>query len=423
MIRGNAREKFIESIKRALYNDGSLKSPRKICNHCLGRLFGKAGYGLDNWTRGYALRNFVSGPEESNKDCEICNGLFTELDKFADLACEKLRDYDYSTFVIGTKLDPEIIENEEKFWIEVGTEHAEPIKLELNREIGKKVESIVGKEADNKKPDIAVTIDTRYDSVELQIAPLFICGRYLKYSREIPQTKWPCKKCNGRGCNRCNGTGKMYQESVEEIIAKPFMDATKGSAHTFHGMGREDIDARMLGSGRPFVLEITKPVIRKFNLEDTVKKVNEIGKEKVEIRDVRWGERKDIIRVKEERHPKTYRIEVEFEDAVNNEKINELPSIFTGKRISQKTPTRVVHRRADKARLRRVLGFAVETLGGEKESKNASFIIKGESGLYIKELFHGDNGRTQGSVAEALGTSVKVIALDVIAIHDDEVEG
>ncbi len=420
MAKSVERAKLIDGTKKALYKDCHA---RKLCNHCLGRVFGKAGHGLDNWTRGNALRTLVPGIEESPKECEVCNGLFTELDKFAKVAAEKLSDYDYSTFVVGSKIDAEIVEAEERLWVDVGAENAEPIKAEMNREIGKRVHAIVGKRVDNKKPDIAVTIDTRYDCAEVQIAPMFVCGRYLKFSRELPQTKWPCKKCQGTGCERCGGTGKMYPESVEEIIAKPFMEASKGSAHALHGMGREDIDARMLGTGRPFVLEISTPLVRNIDLSSLVAQVNKAGNGKVEIRDVRWGERDDVVRVKEERHPKTYRIDVEFASPVDNEKINELPCIFTGRRIAQKTPTRVMHRRADKARQRKVLEFAVDKLDGEKESKLASFVIKGESGLYIKELFHGDEGRTPGSVAEALGIKLAVRALDVIAIHDDETEG
>ena len=54
----------------------------------------------------------------------------------------------------------------------------------------------------------------------------------------------------------------MYQESVEEFISEPVLLAAKGVASKFHGSGREDIDARMLGNGRPFVLEISEPKIR-----------------------------------------------------------------------------------------------------------------------------------------------------------------
>ena len=48
----------------------------------------------------------------------------------------------------------------------------------------------------------------------------------------------------------------MYPTSVEEVLAAEVMKESGGSDHALHGMGREDVDARMLGRGRPFILEI-----------------------------------------------------------------------------------------------------------------------------------------------------------------------
>ncbi len=44
--------------------------------------------------------------------------------------------------------------------------------------------------------------------------------------------------------------------SVEEIIASYIYEATSCHACTLHGCGREDIDVRCLGNGRPFCLQI-----------------------------------------------------------------------------------------------------------------------------------------------------------------------
>ncbi len=59
----------------------------------------------------------------------------------------------------------------------------------------------------------------------------------------------------------------MYPESVEELSSKPLLEATQGEEVFFHASGREDIDARMLGSGRPFVIEISKPKKRFIDLK------------------------------------------------------------------------------------------------------------------------------------------------------------
>ncbi len=60
---------------------------------------------------------------------------------------------------------------------------------------------------------------------------------------------------------------KLYPESVEELSSKPLLEATEGEETFFHASGREDIDARMLGTGRPFVIEVSKPKKRFVDLK------------------------------------------------------------------------------------------------------------------------------------------------------------
>jgi len=91
---------------------------------------------------------------------------------------------------------------------------------------------------------------------------------------------------------------------------------------------------------------------------------------------------------------------------VDGEKLKLLETMFTGAQVQQRTPERVSHRRADLDRGRKVLEFRVEGPG--------IFRITGEAGLYIKELVHGDGGRTRPSVQEALGVKCTVVSLDVI---------
>ena len=119
--------------------------------------------------------------------------------------------------------------------------------------------------------------------VRLQINPIFIEGRYRKLIRGIPQTKWPCTKCKGKGCEECNFTGKQYPESVEELLSETVLKHTNGYEAKFHGAGREDIDVRMLGTGRPFVLEIKEPKIRKIDLKKIEEEVGEVAKGKTSI--------------------------------------------------------------------------------------------------------------------------------------------
>src|SRR5207245_9940 len=149
-----------------------------------------------------------------------------------------------------SKIDFEIAAREESLWAELAMTGPEPLKAEVNREVGKRVSDHIRKEAALDRPDVVAVLDTAFDHVDLQVNPLYLRGRYRKLSRGVPQTRWPCRRCRGKGCDRCRGTGKMYPTSVEEVIAAEIMRESGGTGHALHGMGREDVDARMLGRGR-----------------------------------------------------------------------------------------------------------------------------------------------------------------------------
>jgi len=394
-----------------------------LCDHCLGRQFAKIGHGMSNKERGFSLRKaIIKNVDEAEKslfkepkECFICGNLFSENEKFSELVIKALKPYDYDTFLCGSKIDAEIIDREERLWGELKNEQYEPIKAEVNREVGKLVERKTKKEVDFEKPDIVAVIDTRFDNIELQISPLYIFGRYKKLIRGIPQTKWHCKTCWGKGCEKCNYTGKMYPTSVEEIVAKKVMDATKGESHSFHGMGREDIDARMLGNGRPFILEIKNPVKRHLDLNNLKESINTYSEGKVKVSDLCPSTKHEVIAIKNAKVIKTYEVEVEFERPIEHAKLKEVVRTFTDKTIEQKTPLRVLHRRTDKVRKRTVIDLRIKAV----DEKVARFKITGESGIYIKELIHGDEGRTKPSIAEFLNTKCEIKSLDVTHIHDE----
>jgi len=230
--------------------------------------------------------------------------------------------------------------------------------------------------------------------------------------RGIPQTKWPCRHCNGLGCIYCNFKGKMYDESVEEIIAQPLMEITKAEDESFHGAGREDIDVLMLGNGRPFIIELRQPRIRKIDLKEVERRINDYGKGKVEVNGLKFATRKDVVKIKEAKYPKIYRVVIRFR---NKEKIYEGVNALIGRQISQATPARVLHRRADRIRKRKVIDIRIEDM----KMNEATLVIKAESGTYIKELITGDNGRTTPSLAGLAGENVEVVKLDVIGIGDE----
>lgn len=391
-----------------------------LCDHCLGRLFAHVDTGMTNAERGRNMRIAVSlersaRSEElpAHEECWVCEEIFDDLERFANACIAELSKIEYRTFLVGTKVSPDIQDREERLWAEVGGDDAEPIKAELNREIGKLIEALTQKEVEFKNPDAVTLVDTRFGHVEMTITPLFIYGRYNKFSREIPQTKWPCRVCRGKGCERCHGLGKMYSTSVQEILGDIALEMAEGTDHFFHGMGREDIDAKMLGTGRPFILEISNPKKRSIDLNILEAKANE--SENASYSDLRFSNKDEVRKIKSAAPDKTYSAVVSFHDKVNKGLLDEVLQSLNQVCITQQTPVRVSHRRADLARKRHIREIHLVDFSED----GMVLEITAESGTYIKEFVSGDGGRTVPSISEKLGTDCKVTALDVIQILDN----
>jgi len=264
---------------------------------------------MTNDLRGRIIRGSLNNngiPSSEPDNCTLCDNIFDVLGRFAEAAAESILEIDSDNFLIGTRVDPEISAKEEALWKELGAENAEPLKAELNREIGKLALPLIGRAVEFKNPQVVACVDTRFADVTLDIAPIFIYGRYNKLSREIPQTIWPCRLCKGKGCGRCNGIGKMYETSVQEIIGDVAVKMSEGEEHFMHGMGREDIDALMLGTGRPFVLEISGPRKRDIDLKELERTAN--LSELAKFNELRFTTRDSVKQVKLAEPTKVYRV-------------------------------------------------------------------------------------------------------------------
>lgn len=388
----------------------------RLCDACLGRLFRKELKEGNNTQKGQHIRKHLRHISKVSPDeCWLCEGLIAQIPHFAQLITQTLKEYEYDTFLVGSKIDQDIQDREQQLWKLLTMDDAEPIKMEMNREIGKILEPSLQKTVDIPNPDIMAVIDTRYDIVSLQISSLFIYGRYRKLQRGIPQTRWPCSVCFGKGCKKCAYTGRLYETTVEELIAKKALELTHGTDESFHGSGREDIDALMLGSGRPFVLEIKNPQKRNIDLHELENQTNQATKNKVEITNLRFSNREEVARLKAAEFRKTYRVTLEAAQPLNKEKLIKVAQALQGKLIKQLTPTRVAHRRANKIRERIIYNCVIESVEGTL----ARLTLETESGTYVKEFISGDGEKTQPNFSELIGIPCVVKELDVIDVKGE----
>jgi tRNA pseudouridine synthase 10 len=438
----------------------SMLSKHPLCDHCLGRQFALLGYSIENKDRGKALKlslalqasafhsarnadgvkrlkilaanGFSREAQEtlhhlkkripkksSSKTCFLCEDRFQFLDGLTQKALSAVANYEYSTFLVGVELPVAVEEREDEFKAAFKVSYGESIRHEFGRLLGKRLAELTGKTAEYKKPDIALIVNPFAEHVRVQVNPLFVAGRYRKLVRDIPQSKWFCSSCRGKGCEKCGGTGKMYPESVEELVSKPLLEAAEGEKTSFHASGREDIDARMLGDGRPFVIEVSKPKKRFLDLKKLKVAVNANAAGKVEVSSLRFT-KKDIVRrlKKAESAQKEYRVLIDFDNAVSEEDLHLLEEKLSGASIKQQTPLRVLHRRADLIREKYIYEVKVKKVS----LKRAEMKIRCQGGLYVKELVSGDEGRTTPNVSELLGNRAKPLKLDVLnVIMDDQV--
>jgi tRNA pseudouridine synthase 10 len=404
-----------------------LLSEGDLCDHCLGRAFSQLGRGLRNVQRGKALRTVLNMEGhvfvENEQSCRVCGGVFAQVRSWAERAVAAVEGLEFRTYLMGTRVPP-ALESAELALKEKYELRGEPFKQEFNREVGRLFGVLLAERGhavsvDFLDPEIVLVMDIEKSELKLRINPLFIYGRYKKFVRTIPQTRWPCRKCRGRGCPACNFTGKTYQESVEELISPPLLRETRGTGTAFHGAGREDIDALMLGTGRPFVIEIKEPKVRTLDLERLQREINASAAGKVEVSELQFVKGSVVERLKNVEAEKVYEARVRFAEPIKPEQLHEALGRLQGATIEQRTPTRVSHRRADLVRTRKVLEIAGELLSPTE----ALIRVHCEGGLYIKELVSGDGGRTRPSVSELLGTPSEVTELNVLEVRGDFLAG
>ncbi|HAZ27884.1 TPA: tRNA pseudouridine(54/55) synthase Pus10 [Candidatus Acetothermia bacterium] len=397
-----------------------LVSAGPICDRCLGRRFAQIGTGLDNAERGRSIRAAAGSSGTVPADvCWVCQGMFERVEARAQETVGMVGDREFATFLFGVHLSPRQEAIEEFLNERFPSPWSEPFKRDVNRQLGKAFERVLteqGRQAtvDFQRPDVQFTVDLDTGAVVLVVASVFFYGRYRKLVRGIPQTHWPCRSCRGQGCLSCGGTGKQYPTSVEELVLPAFLAAAGGTGGHLHGAGREDIDARMLGRGRPFVVEVKEPARRTLDLERVAREVNSSAEGRVEVLDLRPGTADLVAQVKEEHADKRYRARVELGAAVSEEAFQGALADLVGE-IEQRTPVRVRHRRADLIRRRSVH----EARGRLVSSTEAEVEILCGGGLYVKELVSGDDGATQPNLAALLGVPAKVAELDVLDVLDD----
>lgn len=246
-------------------------------------------------------------------------------------------------------------------------------------------------------------------SIELTGPYVCVAGRYRKLSRELSHTPWVL---NGK---------RIMEDSIEEIIVRnvgPHFSETPEKI-TFMSSGREDVDVRCLGKGRPFVLEI--PNARCSALTQQQAYIMEQAVDRsgnVSIHNLQVVPREELTHIKtgEEQKRKYYRALCVLEEPATLEILQKL-QISESFDIQQKTPIRVLHRRPLHTRPRTI--YSVKARVQRENTRLLIIDVVSQAGTYIKELVHGEFGRTAPSLSSIIGKPIDILALDVVGIDLD----
>ena len=286
------------------------------CDPCMGRLGGKKRFEQTITESGVEIRASVvrrdSHLEKARIEiplCPFCENLYEEANLLADIIYDAIQPYQATRLQLGARIPKDQIEAEEDIRKRLGAGGSDALKSGLVTEIARNLnDRLEGKKLVSDKPQILALIDVLTLTVELDIRAHYLYGRYQKLERGIPQTRWPCRACKGRGCEKCDNTGLQYKKSVQDLIGNPLLSHFEATEHAFHGMGREDIDVRCMGQGRPFVIEMKEPKIRTVDLKAAQKLINDAAEGSIIITSLRDSNRSEVVRVKDTPAEKSYTI-------------------------------------------------------------------------------------------------------------------
>lgn len=344
------------------------------------------------------LHSKYLGESLIRRKCYICSDrLDLIISELLSKAINELKNVRVGSFVVSVPRGSKLEERELEVISEFKLDSWESIRRELKRELGKKISSTLGIEPDFRHPDVVVMVNPDTLDVSIYVTPTYVYGKYVKVGRYISQMKLVTD-----GVRR-------YALSLEDVV-EVLANSLNASNYKIHAAGREDADVRVLGNGMPLLIEFRGVRDKTLDVDDIVRLVPRsewltLGLEKVVTPKYAYG-------VKVRKFLKVYRLLILSKKPLSVDSMKVLEREFSGRDVRQRTPTRVLRRRRDVVKVKKVYGVAARAV----DEYLIEALVKCDSGLYIKELVHGDLGRTTPSFAEVLGTELAVLEVDVLEV-------
>lgn len=239
-----------------------------LCNYCLHRQV-SINTDVDFCARLKSLSN-------NRNECNICSGLMHSRDSIIQRIRETLNDdYQFDTFLIGATLPANLFEKEDQIRARFKIRGRENIKSQLIRDLRKKFSEVTKKRIDILHPDLTINLQFQKNTsleINTKMRPLIMLGRYIKKNRGIPQRSGGEHNSGNEVCiqskpyhivsqtpRQASVIRTLEDASIQSIISKEILRITKGEALKFSWIGSEDENSLVLGSGRPFFVQIRNP--------------------------------------------------------------------------------------------------------------------------------------------------------------------
>jgi len=336
------------------------------------------------------------------------------IEKLCDEAISLAQDYEYSAFSVSTTFEKSLLLREEQARDGENLALTLDIKNQANNIAIAYIKKKTKKQsAPNTHAQMRFSLNFKEMRAKAISASLCIFGHYIKNARNYCQHDWACSFCAGKGCKKCDFHAQNYP-SIESAMRNAFAPAFGAKTAYLHASGREDVDVMNLG-GRPFVLELVSPKKRNLPLAPLAKNLqNSHPLQAIDLQHCPYFWIEAICTSHFDKH---YRAIVEADTPLalpDFEKLKEALPLT----INQLTPIRVLGRRADLKRKRRVFSIKLHKASEGKLTLD----IFAEAGTYIKELIHSDEGRTFPSISSILGKKCRCAQLDVLQIDDSFIQ-
>ena len=260
-------------------------------------------------------------------------------------------------------------------------------------------------------PQSMQTLPSRVESKVLSVVSLsrksiYIYGRYQKFLRGLSQSPW-----------FIDGKRKGVSSVEEEIVKVVLPHFGRVEKSVFQSGGREDIDVRMLGDGRPFLLELQDSTVASCSPKlccEMEKKILISSHGAIGLRDLRLLKTSEVSSVLSMMQEAAVTKMKEYVAIVWTERsieMSDLARVDAQKEfvVKQRTPIRVAHRRSMMIREKKIYKLKCTWIN----SRWFELRITASAGTYIKEFVHGDLGRTTPNLSTFLGCNADILQLDV----------